>query len=563
MSKRLWGTALPFAAIVLVLASSGAMAQTASQTPRPDKIGNCDLRALETSEQEFLRLVQLRRAQPGAVSDEGLRRASADYVAKADECYLALYGSSTQSIDDNGLWYSPDGSQPFVTFGTKWGAGSPFAGGTNIPGPGIPGGTVTYSFMATGVDNGTHADANLAFSSLPTFSACFLTEITNAFAAWSAVANIQFVQVADNGVAFNAPGAAGDIRIGSHSFDGPSAVLAHAYYPPPNGTTASGDLHFDRAESWSCSAGPALIDIGIVAIHEIGHSIGLNHEQTQPAIMQPTYNPGVSAPLADDISAASSIYGAALPLRRTTDDFDGDGKTDLAVWRPSTGAWWLIRSSDGGGSSQQWGAGSTPYNDVPVAADYDGDGKADIAVWRSSTGVWYIIRSSDGGITTRQWGAGSSPYNDVPVPADYDGDGKADVAVWRSSTGVWYIVRSSDGGVTTRQWGAGYSPYHDVAVPADYDGDSKADIAVWRASTGVWYIIRSSDGAVATRQWGAGLSPYNDVAVPGDYDGDGKTDIAVWRSSTGVWYMIRSSDGAVATRQWGVSTDIPVPRAPR
>ena len=558
MLKKSWWREIAFALIVLAGARGELQAQTATQ-----RTGSCDIQALEASKNEFLRMVQLRRDGPGAVSEQDLREASTAYVINANACYQAFYGTSTEQIDEGGLVFSPSGSQAYNLGGTKWGAGSPYTGGVNATGPRIAGGTVTYSFMASGIDMAAEgADPSLAVSSLPTFAPCFVTEITNAFTAWSAVANIQFTQVADNGAAFNAVGAVGDVRIGAHTFDGPSSVLAHAFFPPPNGSSASGDLHFDRAENWSCTAGPGLIDIGIVAIHEIGHSIGLGHETTNPAIMQPFYNPALTVPLADDIDGATNIYGAP-PARKTPYDFDGDGKTDISVWRPSNGVWFEIRSSDGTIDAQQWGSGFNPYNDVPVSADYDGDGKADVAVWRSSTGVWYVIRSSDGGVTTRQWGAGISPYNDVPVPADYDGDGKADFAVWRSSTGVWYIVRSSDGGVTSRQWGAGFSPYNDVPVPGDYDGDGRADIAVWRASTGVWFIIRSSDDGVTIQQWGAGFSPYNDVPVPGDYDGDGRADIAVWRASTGVWFIIRSSDGGVSTQQWGAGIspydDVPVP----
>jgi hypothetical protein len=230
-------------------------------------------------------------------------------------------------------------------------------------------------------------------------------------------------------------------------------------------------------------------------------------------------------------------------------DYDGNGSTDIAVFRPSEGAWYISQGSAQNFNRQVWGQNG----DVPVPADYDGDGKTDLAVFRPSNTTWYILRSSDNTLSARVWGLST----DKLVPGDYDDDGKADVAVWRASTGYWYILRSLDGSFTALPWGD--QSFGDVAVPEDYDGDGITDVAVWRASTGYWYIRKSSDGTLTAIPWGN--QSFGDVPVPDDYDGDGKADVAVWRASTGSWYVLKSSDGSFIAAQWGMAGDIPVPSA--
>lgn len=223
-------------------------------------------------------------------------------------------------------------------------------------------------------------------------------------------------------------------------------------------------------------------------------------------------------------------------------DFDGDGKTDLSVFRPSEGNWYLDRSTQGFTA-----VGFGLSSDIPTPGDFDGDTKADVAVWRPSDGNWYRLNSSNGQFTVIHFGSSG----DIPQSGDFDGDGKDDLAVFRPSNGIWFVLNSSNGQVTVLNFGL----TGDQPVANDYDGDGKDDIAVWRPSTGVWYRINSVNGQFFA--FGFGLP--TDLAVPADYDGDNKVDVAVFRPSNGLWYRINSSDGQYVIISFGLSGDIPVP----
>ena len=232
--------------------------------------------------------------------------------------------------------------------------------------------------------------------------------------------------------------------------------------------------------------------------------------------------------------------------RRSLFDFDGDSKTDVAIFRPAPGQWWTSRSSDGQVPALAFGTST----DTIVPADYTGDGRTDIAFFRPSTGQWFVLRSEDNSFFALPFGANG----DVPMPTDYDADGKADAAVFRPSNSTWYINNSGGSPTTIQQFGiAG-----DVPVAADYDGDAKADIAVYRPNAvggGQWWIQRSSTNVVAALQFGTA----NDKTVPGDYTGDGKADIAFWRPSTGFWNVLRSEDLSFFAFPFGTTGDVPVP----
>ncbi len=228
-------------------------------------------------------------------------------------------------------------------------------------------------------------------------------------------------------------------------------------------------------------------------------------------------------------------------------DFDGDGKTDFCVFRPSDGNWYTIKSSDG----SYYITGFGLNGDKPAQADYDGDGKTDMAIFRPSNNAWYILQSSNSQTFSTTFGTSG----DEPTPADYDGDGKSDVGVWRSSSAAFWIIPSTTGEWAMTTFGAA----GDKPAVGDYDGDGRADLATWRGSDNKWRILQSTSGQTITIEWGV---QSTDKAVQSDYDADGKCDIAVWRASgtyTGYWFILKSSNGQMRMELWGQAGDIPVP----
>ena len=317
------------------------------------------------------------------------------------------------------------------------------------------------------------------------------------------------------------------------------------------------------------------------------------------------------------LRSAFSAQGVSVRTPSPLMFFSPSAAADLAVWRGSKGGAWSIL----GRSGPRFG---TP-GDVPVPADYDGDGQTDVAVWRTRTGEWRVRLSASGGVLqVTRWGK----RTDVPLPGDYDGDGETDFAVYRPSQNAVRVQNDSCGGSRTimlspRGIARGAPVVGDFdgdgrddpgtydavtgnmsvlvgatsstpwvkpvtlaggAQPAiaDYDGDDKDDLATFSpkirpinvrnsAPGGTWTISKSgSNNSVVTQAWGGALG---DLPVPADYDAVGSpdcdldtspaacntADLAVWNNFTGNW-TIRRADGSPRIVHWGKTGDIPIPR---
>lgn len=286
-------------------------------------------------------------------------------------------------------------------------------------------------------------------------------------------------------------------------------------------------------------------------------------------------------------------------------DYDGDGKSDIVVWRPSSGMWFILESSTDFSFEEHKVFQMGLSGDIPLSGDYDGDGRADLVIWRPSDGTWYLRESSSEFSSMRaiQWGL----PGDTPLVGDYDGDGVNDLALYRQSQGAFYVLLSSGGFNRTaalagstqtlisvalggpandpvvgdidadgkddfitvwqlqRFWtvknqngemiqSLPWGEPGDTPLTCDLDGDKKSDrLAVRVASNNLlqWFAALAGGGAQVSEFGSLGDKPTCDR----DFDGDGKGDLAVFRPQSGEWFVRSSATGALTVYSFGLPGD--------
>jgi glucose/arabinose dehydrogenase len=216
-------------------------------------------------------------------------------------------------------------------------------------------------------------------------------------------------------------------------------------------------------------------------------------------------------------------------------DLNGDGRSDVLLYVPKSGAS-FTSLSDGAGAfsyvSDLWSAGFT------VLRLSNGNTTPDLILYNRNSGGAYLGSSNGSGKFTFE-PLGWAPGYDIVTRADLNGDGTADVILYNATSGTAYTaIKNGSGGFSYHYnlWSPGYT---DIIV-GDWNGDHRSDLVLYNRATGTAYAgINNGTGSFVFS--GLSWSPGFDIIQPADLNGDGKTDLVLYNAATGTAFSAISA----------------------
>ena len=358
----------------------------------------------------------------------------------------------------------------------------------------------------------------------------------------------------------------------------------------------------DLGASPSADAGSSAVPVpaGAASAEVTAGSPGKGGAPAAPEIVEVSSNGFSGYQWAGDWGSDGPIY---------TGDLNGDGLTDVFMWRDSTKDWSVNLSTGSGFVAQRWSGDWATDADTPSnvhVCDLDADGRDDVFMFRASSNDWSVNLSTGTNFDAQRWagawgtdgpqfignfdgdtqpngkhrcdilmartwggdftvnistGTGFSaqswqgnPSTDGPVHVgDVTGDGRTDVLMFRSSTNDWSVNVSSGSNFIAQRWQGDWGTDGPIFI-GDLDGDGDDDVFMWRAAAKWWSVNLSTRSNFQGYAWQGGCGG-DGPAIVGDFDGNGKKDVMMWRDGFKQW-VVNLSTGSGFNRQiwsadWG------------
>jgi acylphosphatase len=417
-------------------------------------------------------------------------------TGEADEQTLELMGRPRCGFPDI---VTADGLAPFVAQGNRW------------PGP-----NVTYRHVNFTPD----LTANEV-----------RTAIRGSLDRWAAQVPLSFTEAAT-----------ADIEIGffsgdhgdgaTNAFDGPSGVLAHCFYPPPNGGAIAGDCHFDEAETWSVNLPPAGIDLPTVSLHELGHGLGLNHSNDVNAVMYAFYGGPRRELTADDIAGIQSVYGprfrwASLGgvVNMPVVARNADGRLEAFVQGTDGALWHIWQTSP----NSTWGGWSSlgGWITTPVVGQ-NADGRLEVFARGSDGALWHIWQTAP----NSTWSGWASLGGVVSMPTvARNADGRLEVFAQGTDGALWHIWQTAPNST----WSGWASLGGWITTPvASRNQDGRLEVFVQGSDNALWHIWQTA----RNNGWSGWSSLGGWIRNPAvGRNADGRLEVFVQGSDNALWHV--------------------------
>ncbi len=361
--------------------------------------------------------------------------------------------------------------------------------------------------------------------------------ILQALQLWSAVTPLTFTEVPvasppDIVVRFVA-GAHGD----GSDFDGAGGILAHGFYPPPNGGALAGDTHFDEAETWSVVLPPSGIDLTTVAAHEFGHALGLAHSSVAGALMGPYYSAAHRNLEADDVAGIQALYGtrggwASLGGVITSNIAVGknaDGRLELFVRGTDNAVWHKWQTAPNNGWSGWASLGGIITSNIAVGNN--ADGRLELFVRGTDNALWHMWQTApnDG------WSGWASLGGVITSDPELgrNADGRLEVFARGTDNAVWHQWQTAPNNGWSGWASLGGVITSNIAVGKNADG--RLELFVRGTDNAVWHKWQTAPNNGWSGWASLGGIITSNIAVGNN--ADGRLELFVRGTDNALWHM--------------------------